>query len=394
MDDLRLGVVGLGLRASLALEAHRPGAGARVTAVCDTDPARHDWARERFGADVETTTDFAELLAPCVDAVLILTPDDTHRALGEQALAAGVPTFMEKPLATTIEDTDALLSLARKHATRLYVGHNMRHMPVVRTMREVILNGEIGEVQAVWCRHFVGHGGDFYYKDWHADRRRTTGLLLQKGAHDLDVIHWLAGASTREVTAMGELKVYGRITDRQEVEGTKRDDWYSPSTNWPPLEQKGLHPVVDVEDISMMLMRLDNGVQASYQQCHFTPDYWRNYTVIGTNGRIENFGDTGGDAVVRVWNSGRRGYDAVGDKAIEIPKATGGHGGADTKLIDEFLRFVREGGRTDTSPVAARDSVAAGVCATESLRDGSRPRTVPTLDADLIEYFAQGQPGT
>lgn len=342
MDDLRLGVAGLGLRASVALEAHRPGAGARVTAICDTDPARHGWAREKFGADVAVTADFGELLASGIDAVLILTPDDTHRALGEMALAAGVATFMEKPLAITVEDTDALLSLARKHSTRLYVGHNMRHMPVIRAMREIILNGEIGEVQAVWCRHFVGHGGDFYYKDWHADRRRTTGLLLQKGAHDIDVIHWLAGASTREVTAMGDLKVYGRITDRQEVEGTKREDWYRPATNWPPLSQQGLHPTVDVEDVSMMLMRLDNGVQASYQQCHFTPDYWRNYTVIGSEGRLENFGDTGGDAVVRVWNKGRRNYDAVGDKAVEIPKATGGHGGADTKLVDEFLRFVRD----------------------------------------------------
>ena len=39
-------------------------------------------------------------------------------------------------------------------------------------------------------------------------------------------------------------------------------------------------------------MTLDNGVQASYEQCHFTPDYWRNYTVIGTEGRLENFGAT------------------------------------------------------------------------------------------------------
>ena len=41
----------------------------------------------------------------------------------------------------------------------------------------------------------------------------------------------------------------------------------------------------------MMLMRMESGVLASYEQCHFAPDYWRNYTVIGTEGRIENFGD-------------------------------------------------------------------------------------------------------
>ena len=63
-------------------------------------------------------------------------------------------------------------------------------------MRELIASGAIGRVTSIWCRHFVGHGGDYYFKDWHADRRRSTGLLLQKGAHDIDIMHWLAGGRT------------------------------------------------------------------------------------------------------------------------------------------------------------------------------------------------------
>lgn len=376
------------------MEAHRPGRGSIVTAVCDLDPGVFAWAAERFGTSVATFTDVGELLASDIDAVLILTPDHTHLELGLAALSAGVPTFMEKPLAISTSDSDALLDAAREHRARLYVGHNMRHMPVIRTMRELIADGAIGEIEAVWCRHFVGHGGDFYYKDWHADRRNTMGLLLQKGAHDIDVIHWLAGGASRQITAMGKLSVYNRVTDRQNAEGERLDNWYDPQHNWPPLEQTGLHPVVDVEDLSMMLMRLDNGVQASYQQCHYTPDYWRNYTVIGTAGRIENFGDTGGDAAVKVWNSGRRGYDATADLTVEIPPATGGHGGADSALIDEFVRFVRDGGRTDTSPVAAREAVAAGVAATESLRADGAPRSVAPVDPQLAAYFEDGQPGS
>ncbi|MFD2348458.1 Gfo/Idh/MocA family oxidoreductase [Nonomuraea ferruginea] len=72
----------------------------------------------------------------------------------------------------------------------------MRHMGVVRLMRDIIRRGDIGEPKTVWVRHFVGYGGDYYFKDWHADRTRTTGLLLQKAAHDLDVVHWLAGGYT------------------------------------------------------------------------------------------------------------------------------------------------------------------------------------------------------
>ena len=67
-----------------------------------------------------------------------------------------------------------------------------------------------------------------------------------------------------------------------------------------------------------MNLRLDNGVLATYQQCHYTPDYWRNYTVIGTHGRLENFGDLDG-ATVKVWNARRSGYRADADITIDVP---------------------------------------------------------------------------
>jgi hypothetical protein len=128
----------------------------------------------------------------------------------------------------------------------------------------------------------------------------------------------------------------------------------------------------------------------TYQQCHFTPDYWRNYTVIGTAGRLENFGDTPG-GVVKVWNSRRSDYRADADLTVEIPQAEGSHAGADPRLIEEFVGFVRDGGNTLTSPVAARAAVAAGHAATTSLRSNGAPVDVPPLDPDLTAYFNRGQ---
>ena len=161
---------------------------------------------------------------------------------------------------------------------------------------------------------------------------KTTGLLLQKGAHDLDVIHWLAGAYSTQVQAMGSLSVYGDIEDRRDRSGERMRDWFS-LDNWPPNAQVGLNPVIDVEDISMLNMRLSNGVLASYQQCHFTPDYWRNYTVIGTEGRIENFGDVSGSEV-RLWNR-RHGGAAPADETFVVQQSSEGamHDGADELLI-------------------------------------------------------------
>ena len=135
-----------------------------------------------------------------------------------------------------------------------------------------------------------------------------------------------------------------------------------------------------------MLMKLCNGVLASYQQCHYTPDGWRNYTIIGTNGRIENFGDEPGKCVVRLWNR-RTSYNSYGDEQYYIPPVSGGHGGADTKIVDEFVRYVRDGGRITTSALAARNSVAAGCMAAESLRHGGSPMNVPEIPVKIRDYF-------
>ncbi|MEE2570963.1 Gfo/Idh/MocA family oxidoreductase [Pseudarthrobacter sp. J64] len=386
--DMKIGVVGFGLRAGLWRHAHKPGQGSEVTIICDTsERGRADAAAQVPTATV--TAGLQVLLESGIDAVLVLTPDNQHAAVAVQTLRAGIPTFCEKPLDITIEAADSILQAAYDSGTRLYVGHNMRHMPVVVQMRELIEQGVIGEVKAVWCRHFVGHGGDYYFKDWHSERKNVTSLLLQKGAHDIDVIHWLANGYTRRVSAVGDLAVYGSVADRADNSGKRMGEWFS-LDNWPPAEQHGLAERIDVEDISMMNMVLDNGVLASYQQCHFTPDYWRNYTVIGTKGRIENFGDGPGERI-GVWTKRTSGY-AEPDRTLVIEDGDGGHGGADPRLIDEFLRFASEGGRTQTSPIAARQAVAAGILAAQSLRGNGSALEVPPLPAGLVEYFDAGQP--
>jgi predicted dehydrogenase len=382
---MRIGVVGLGKRAELAALLPRIDGDAAVTVAADPNPYARARARSLFGPQVTTVVDHDEFSAADVDAVMIVSPDHTHEDIAVRFLAAGVPVFVEKPLAITVEGCDRILAAAKEHGIRLYVGHNMRHMPVITQLRDLITEGRIGEVKAIWCRHFVGRGGDYYFKDWHAERRFTTSLLLQKGAHDIDVIHWLAGGYTRRVSAMGGLTVYGQVTDRGGRDGQTVREWTS-DDNWPPLAQTGLSPVIDVEDLEMVNMELDNGVFAAYQQCHFTPDYWRNYTIIGTEGRVENFGDTTDDAVVRLWNK-RTSYNPAGDHQFPVPSGRSGHGGADEAILSEFLRFVRHGGATRNSPLAARNSGATAVLAAHSLRHASSPCDGPALAPDIAEYF-------
>jgi len=393
---LRVGVVGLGQRAAIAQLIAASDTDATVAACADPAPGSAARAAALFGDGVPVFSSHGQLIASgAVDALMVLTPDDMHARPALDALRAGLPVFVEKPLAISVADCDEMLEVARATGTRLYVGHNLRHLPMLRAMRSLIEEGAIGAVKAVWCRHFVGHGGDYYFKDWHADRSRTLSLLLQKGAHDLDVLHWLAGAPSERVVAVGALSVYGDPAKRRPTARADErvGDWFDVE-QWPPRDVDGLHPVVDVEDISMLTATLTNGTLVSYQQCHYTPDYWRNYTVIGDAGRLENFGDgvTGDPCEVRVWNTRRSGYRSDADLVVRLDGATGdAHGGADAALVAEFLRFARDGGGTETSPVAAREAVAAGVAATQSLRGGSMPVEVSRLDEGLVSYFASGQ---
>ena len=386
---LRIGVVGVGARADIAKHFEPPRLNCRITAAADPHPDAEARLPRRLGrSDIKLTRNVTELIAEGIDAALVTSPDDTHAKVTCELLRAGIPVYVEKPLATRMDDAIEILRTAHETGTKLYVGHNMRHMHVVRSMRDLIRRGAIGEVKAIWCRHFVGNGGDYYFKDWHATREHATGLLLQKAAHDLDVMHWLAGSHTEQVTAMGGLTLYDRITDREDRSGQLLGDWFDMG-NWPPLSQKGLNPVVDVEDISMMLMRMESGLFASYQQCHYTPDYWRNYTVIGTEGRIENFGDYEGGHI-KLWNR-RHLYDPEGDARFPIKGDDKGHDDADVLTISEFVSFITDGTPTDTSPLGAWYAVAAAIAATDSLRNGSSPRDIPELDPDIVTYFTNNQ---
>ncbi len=375
---IRIGSIGSGRRGRIVKLAHRPEQGVELRVICDPKEEVRQQYREEHGEGLVVAEHWREVVErEDIDAIFITTPDYLHEEMAIAALQAGKAVYLEKPMAITIEGCDRVLTALEDARGKLYVGHNMRFFPAMRKMKDLIAAGAIGEVQAVWCRHFVDYGGDAYFKDWHSERRYTTGLLLQKGAHDIDIIHWLAGGYTTRTVGMGKLSVYNRVEHRRAQD--EQVPIVTDIANWPPLSQTHISPTVDVEDHSMMLMQLDNGVQASYTQCHYTPDGHRNYTIIGTEGRIENVGDVSSDqhtATIHLWN--RRCGTKLGQcERIEIPALEGTHGGADNLIVDDFLRFLTTGQREGAAPLDARMSVAAGVAATESLRHGNQPMDIP-----------------
>ena len=215
--------------------------------------------------------------------------------------------------------------------------------------------------------------------------------IAHRHGHDIDVIQWLAGAAPKRVSAMGRLSVYNRTTDFLEKDEKPDRKIAFKDSSWPPLEQKKLNPAMDVEDHNILMMELENGIQATYMHCMYTPDSERNYTFIGTKGRIENVGDYGESVQIHVWT--QRGKRHKPDIVYNIYPREGGHGGSDTNIVPAFVDFVLDGKVPHVSPIDARNAVAAGAMGHYSMRHGSIPCDIPPVPDEWKEYFNGGQIG-
>ena len=385
MKTIKFGLIGASGRGQNGWLMHQPENGYEVVAGADTSKKSQQEFLEKF-PEADIYEDYHELLKrDDIAAVMIATPDFCHEEQTVAALEAGKAVFLEKPMAITIEGCDRILKTAYETGSKLFLGHNMRYFASILKMKEIIDSGMIGDIQCGWCRHFISYGGDAYFRSWHSEQKYSTGLLLQKGAHDIDVMHWLMGGYTKRVSGMGMLSVYDKCA-RRSPEEPGDVNWYP--ENYPPLEQTGFSPIIDIEDHNMIMMQLDNGAQACYMQCHYAPDAERNYTFIGTKGRVENMGEAG-ECEIHVWN--RRGSRQNPDIIYKLHEMTGSHGGSDPLMIQAFLDFLRYGKRPNTNPIASRNAVAAGVMGHYSMRNGNMPMDIPELDKEIIEYFENNQ---
>lgn len=355
--QLQLGVIGTGFRSSILPFWHQPEGRSVITAVAELNDEAIENFKENVTDEAFFTNDYKKLLKrDDVDAVVVLTEDFNHKQHAIDAFEAGKDVFLEKPMAISIEDSQAIFDAWQASGKKLMIGFNMRYMPMYQTMKKYVDDGFIGDVKAIWIRHFVGRGGRYYFQDWHRNRKTQNSLLLQKASHDIDMIHMFANSYVSKVSAFGSLDFYNDLDsfDRDGLTHQTEDS-------------------IDVEDNNVVIMELENGIKAAYLQNHFTPDYQRNYTIIGTKGRIEN-DEVGEKIVIKTRNT-----DALEDKSdIEIKmKATdGAHSGGDSRIAEAFVKYILDDIEPESSPVGGYMSVAVGVKATESLRSGGELKFV------------------
>lgn len=233
--------------------------GAQLRVVVDPDPAARARAVEVApGARVAGRVEDA-LSDPGVDAVIVATPAVTHARLACEALAAGKHVLVEKPLALTAADAEAVVAAAAKARRALVVGHLMVYHPAVARLRELLSSGELGELLYVHATR-VNLG-----------RLRTDeNALWSFGPHDLAMIdHLLDGAVPEVVAAAG-----------------------------------GAYLQPGVEDVAHLTLRYPGGVMAHLHASWLHPRKERRLTLVGARKMVE-FDDVAAEKL-RVYD---RGYD-------------------------------------------------------------------------------------
>jgi len=142
-----------------------------------------------------SSVDVAEVLAdPEVDAVDICLPTPLHRDVAERALAAGKHVFLEKPIALSAEDADAILAAAERSGKMLMVGLVLRFWPEYVELRRVVERGELGRPRAVFAQRLSPPAD---WADWLGDREQSGGTAVDLMIHDFDQMNALLGTARR-----------------------------------------------------------------------------------------------------------------------------------------------------------------------------------------------------
>jgi predicted dehydrogenase len=169
------------------------GGQARVRVVCARSADDAGALAERLGAQVATDWK-AAIAAPGVDAVDVCLPTPLHRPVAECALAAGRHVLLEKPVALTLEDADAIGAAAAASDALLMVGHVLRYFPEIVELRRVLATGELGRPLAATALRLSTPPD---WNDWMLDPDRSGGTLIDLMVHDFDLMNALLGPAQR-----------------------------------------------------------------------------------------------------------------------------------------------------------------------------------------------------
>ncbi|MHB9783828.1 Gfo/Idh/MocA family protein [Stenotrophomonas maltophilia] len=202
MSKLGIAIVGTGMIGAV----HRRAAllaGAEVRGVAASSPQRAQEVAQAWNV-AHAYRDIEEVVSdPQVQVVHVCTPNHLHRAMAQAALEAGKHVICEKPLATTLEDAQALAALAARTGLVATVPFVYRYHPVVREARARIAQGELGPLHLIHGSYLQDWLLDPASNNWRVDPSLggTSRVFADIGSHWCDLVEWVSGERFAEVSA-------------------------------------------------------------------------------------------------------------------------------------------------------------------------------------------------
>jgi predicted dehydrogenase len=226
-DKLKTGIIGCGKVAGIHAAAFNKIQRSAFTAVCDKDEKRAQDFASRYG--VKAYNDVTEMVSKeKLDVVTVCTPHPVHKIPTVEALKAGANVLIEKPLASSLEDCDAMLSAAKEAGKQIAIISQRRFYSPCMRLKKAIDSGKIGK-PALGIVHMFGWRNEAYYKSdpWRGKwKEEGGGVLVNQAPHQLDLLQWFMGGEIDEI--------YGI---------------------WKNLN----HPYIEVEDTAIAILKFKNG---------------------------------------------------------------------------------------------------------------------------------------
>jgi predicted dehydrogenase len=206
-NALGIGIVGAGRFAAFCVAAFEGLPEARVVAVMDTDRTRAEAIAPPGAA---TYADLEALLDdPAVDIVHVGTPPYLHGPITQRAAERGKHVFVEKPLATTLEEARAALAAAERAGVRVSIDYVLRHHPLHRLAIELTRSGALGGLQLFALENFAS-SENLPPEHWFWDPALSGGIHVEHGIHFFDLCLALAGREPDQVSGVTQLRADGR----------------------------------------------------------------------------------------------------------------------------------------------------------------------------------------
>jgi predicted dehydrogenase len=208
----KVAIIGCGNRSKALIGALNSVPELEMSVLCDIVPHKMEQRAQliktgikpRFIGGTDEVFRLSEL-----DAVIVVTPNDTHREIVIAALEAGKHVFCEKPLALTVADCNEIIGVSERTRRHLQIGHQRRHSGEYRALIEAVRTRPVGKILQSSLYDFRGDWrvpeADEYPEGtpyWRLNQKRSGGVVYEMGAHIIDVNNWVFDSEPVSVVSL------------------------------------------------------------------------------------------------------------------------------------------------------------------------------------------------